>query len=299
VTAPILSYGVSSRWTVAVAVPYYRASTNVAIGFRPNQQGQDFLAALSRPEVNQVAAAREAGDKINQAVAKLNEKLLDNGFAGLGSWEDQGLGDITVAGKYLALDFPRLSVATTTGVVAPTGRTDDPDLLTDLPFGDGQWDLFGLVASDQEIGKGWSLNEYGKYTHQVAGRKKIREVTADEKIEVPVTDARFKLGDKWETGISLKWQPAFGLTAGVGTNFQRKLSDRYQGVSMDSSSELEKDTEQTQQLAETSLGYSTVPLFRAGRAPVPMEAQLTLVRSLASRNSPVTNLTQFDLSVFF
>jgi hypothetical protein len=307
VSAPILAYGIHEKVTIALAVPYYRASTKVAIGFKPNGQAQAFLSALSRPENNQVAAAREAGEKLNQAVTRLNDKLLDNGFASLGPWEQEGLGDITLAAKTLVaqgrLGENRVAFATTGGLVAPTGRVDDPNILTDIPFGDGQWDAFGQLSFDEEIVEGVTLNQSLKYTHQFQGQKKVRAVLEEEKIEVPVVSTQFKPGDKWETNLSLQWQPSFGLVSGIGYHTMTKWGDRYNlpsaSTSPETARELEKNTDQSLKAAEATLGWSTVPAFQRGSVPIPLELKFTINRPLASENTPVSSLTQLDFTMFF
>jgi hypothetical protein len=299
VFAPISSYGLTDRHTVALAVPVYSASTSASVGFQPNENASAFLAALSRPENNQTIAAREAGDKINNAVARLNDKLVDNNYKAIQDWNAQGLGDITVASKYRALSTNVLGVATTNGIVAPTGREDDPEILTDIPFGDGQWDIFSQLAFDQTIVKGLVVNQFGKYTVQLPGSKTVRALENDESIEVPYTSTRFKLGDKIDAGASLQWSPAFGLVSGVGYTYFQKFGDLYKDTRAETKGLLEKNTDQLAHNSEVQFGYSTIPHYQAGIFAVPMEVKLTFIRQMSSRNMPITDLAQFDLNLFF
>ena len=55
----------------------------------------------------------------------------------LGAWNQTGWGDSTVALKTIDVNGTYFKMAHTAGFVAPTGRTDSPSILTDLPFGDG------------------------------------------------------------------------------------------------------------------------------------------------------------------
>ncbi len=299
VFAPISSYGLTDKHTIALAVPVYTASTSVSVGFQPNANATAFLAALSRPENNQTIAAREAGDKINNAVARLNDKLVDNNYKALQDWNAQGVGDITVASKYRALSTNILGVATTNGVVAPTGRKDDPEILTDIPFGDGQWDLFTQLAFDQTILKGVVVNQFGKYTVQLPGSKTVRALENDENIEVPYTSTRYKLGDKIDAGASLQWSPAFGLVSGVGYTYFRKFGDLYRDTKPETKWLLEENTDQLAHNSEVQFGYSTIPQYQAGTFGVPLEVKMTYTRQLSSHNMPITDLAQFDLNLFF
>lgn len=299
VIAPITSYGVSDRLTVAMALPIYTAQTSIAVGFRPNETANAFMAALAKPENNQTAAAHEAADKLNNAVGRLNDKLSDNGYRELEDWEGQGVGDMTLAAKQRFMSLTRFGAASTMGVVAPTGKVDDPDVLNDIAFGDGQWDVFGQLAFDEEILDRLTLNQHGKYTVQLPGDKNVRAVTADEEIEVQYTETRFKLGDKIDAGTSLVWEPRFGLVTGIGYTYFRKYGDLYRELGDETAAELERDTDQVAHNGEAVLGYSTVPLYQAGSFAVPLELKLSYTRQFVSENMPVSDLAQLDFSLFF
>lgn len=299
VFAPIASYGLTDKLTLAIAAPYYRAATSIKVGFTPNATAQRFLNQLALTENNQTAAAREAGEKMNAAVARLNTKLVDHGFAELKDWNDSGFGDITVAAKVRALDAGFLALATTGGVVLPTGRADDPNILNDMPFGDGQWDVFGQVAIDEPLVGGLFLNQHVKFTEQLPGKKDVRLIDADEKIAVGDDKAKFKLGDKWDAGASLQYEANFGLVAGAGYTYFRKYGDVYRDVPGPTKSELEKGTDQVAHNSEAVLGYSTIPAYQRGTFVAPLELKLTYTNQLASRNLPVTDLVQLDFNLFF
>ena len=177
VIAPIVAYGLTKRITVAVAAPYYIARTEVALGYRANDSNaQNFLNLLSSPQYNQVAAAREAYDSLADGVAALNDKLADNNYHQLGRWEDKAFGDVTVAVKTALVgdDSSNLRLANLAGVVIPTGREDDPDILTDVAFGDGSWDIFAGLMCDQQLTSSLYLNQFAKFTYQMETDRTMR-----------------------------------------------------------------------------------------------------------------------------
>lgn len=299
VTAPITSYGLTDRLTIALAVPYYRAATAIDIGFQPNARAQAFIAALAANENNQTAAAREAGDKLNNAVFNLNKKLTDNGYRNLQDWQGSGVGDTTIAAKYRAYAVPDLAAAITAGIVAPTGREDDPNILNDMAFGDGQWDTFAQVAVDEPMADGLTFNQFAKYTVQLPGQKTVREVTADEAIAVGQADTRFKLGDKIDAGTSAQWAPAAGLVSGLGYTFFKKYGDTYRELPLATKQELEDGTDMEAHNAEMMLGFSTIPAYQRGTFAAPIEMKLTYTNQVVSRNMPVTDMLQLDFNLFF
>jgi len=93
VFAPIFAWGISDRLTLAAALPVYRATTAVEVGFRPSPNADRFVAALASSANNQTEKAREAADKLSNAVPRLNDKLVENGFRSLDNWNGDGVGD--------------------------------------------------------------------------------------------------------------------------------------------------------------------------------------------------------------
>ena len=299
VYAPVFTYGLNSRYTLAAALPVYNMAVSVDSDFNASSNGQRFVNTLSNSKNNQRVSASDATRKINDAVSRLNTKLSDNGYRPLENWEETGLGDLTLLGKWRALEGGPVQIALTQGVVAPTGRRDNPDNLLDKGFGDGQWDIFGQAAFDQPFGgSGVFLNQYAKYTWQLPDQKQVRLVTADETIEVPKQKVGYKLGDKIDAGSSLQFSQDSGFATGAGYNFYTKLADTYK-VASATKAELERDTfEQSHQL-EFEVGYSSVPAYRRGEVKVPFETKLNYRHQLRSKNLPVTNLFQLDTGVFF
>jgi hypothetical protein len=203
-----------------------------------------------------------------------------------------------LAAKHLFYKREHLASAVTAGAVLPTGRTDDPDNLTDLPFGDGQTDYFAGVIVDEPVAHGLFFNQYLKYIYQSPSRKTIRLKTDAEPIEVPKQKVGYKLGDKVEAGVSIQSEPDFGLIAGLGADVQRKYMDRYD-TEADVRKEIEKETDQQAYYGSARLGYSTVPAFSRGEFKVPANVSIEYRRPLQSRFTPAADLTQIDLNIYF
>src|SRR5690606_15933649 len=76
------------------------------------------------------------------ATGSLMQSVVVNTFKydEVGSWQGSGYGDLEMGAMYRLVDKGTWGMAVTSGFVAPTGRQDDPDILQDIGFGDGQWD---------------------------------------------------------------------------------------------------------------------------------------------------------------
>ncbi len=300
VWAPIFAFGLTDRLTLAVAVPYYNASTDIQPGFKTNEGAEQFLAALTDPVMNNTKSAIESAEKLQNAIGRLNNKLVENNYRTLDKWTDSGVGDTTLLMKYLAHDGDIFKVATTMGIVAPTGKQDSPDILTDLTFGDGQWDGFAQLTFDQVIGWGVFFNQYYKYTYQRPDTKATRLKTYEETIEVVKEDLDFKLGDKIEAGVSMQFtQESTGITGGLGLDYFRKYGDRYETDDIPAKNELQRDTDQNALYWKAQLGYSTLPAFRRNEFGIPLQATIEYRKQYTSQNTPITDFTQIDIGLFF
>lgn len=306
VIAPIVAYGLTERITVAVAAPFHLARTEVALGYRANDaNAQNFLNLLSSPKYNQVAAAREAHEKFSDGVAVLNDKLEDNDYQRLGAWEDKAFGDVTLAVKTSIVGdaTSQLRLANLAGVVVPTGRVDDPDILTDVAFGDGSWDIFAGFMFDQQLSSSVYLNQFAKFTYQMETERTMRMKTADEAIEVEKAHLTYKPGNKIDLGASVQWESDSGLELGLGYEFNRKQSDDYQ-ASAAVEQELEKDTLTQANNLELKLGFSTIPAFKRKQIPVPLNVSFQYKRVIdgglaTNRNVAATQLFVLDMNLYF
>ncbi len=299
VWAPVLAWGITDTFTFAAALPYYSTSSDINVGFQTNEGGDRFLAALMDPAVNSSYSAVEAAEKFQNAVGRLNERLEKNQYEPLGRWNQTGWGDLTLAGKNLTYNGDVLKGSTTLGVIVPTGRKDNPNILTDLPYGDGQWDIFGQLTADQIVGKGLMFNQFVKYTYQTADRKPVRWRTYDETVEAPRYNTNFKLGDKVDAGVSFQFEQDSGWNGGLGGLYYRKFGDRYDVDIADVKSELKRQTDQDAVYWEARAGYSTVEKYRRKEFPLPLSASIEYRKQYKSRNVPVTDFTQIDLNLFF
>lgn len=301
VHVPLMSYGLTDKLTLAVAVPYYDAYLNYSdLQFKTTEHTEKLLAALSGEDANQIKEAREARQKFSAAVDKLKQDMANNGYQELESWQGRGVGDIVLAAKYRFYDKPVLKLATSNGMTLPTGRVADPDILDDMPFGVGATGLFSSLICDQQVSSSFLLNEYVKGTTYLPAEKEIRMVTASESIAVPKRRVSFKSGGKVEAGFSGQYESSFGLNAGLGLVHETKFKDSYD---LDAKPEvkeaLEKDTDYHTNHMVAKLSYSTLPAFKRKQVPVPVIASVEYRKQFMSAQAKAKDLLTVDLAMFF
>ena len=300
VWAPIFAYGISDKLTLATALPIYNASTDIKAGFRTNEGADRFISALTDPTMSNTKSAVEAAEKFQNAIGRLNNKLVDNGYDELEKWNGTGVGDLTILAKYLAYDGDIFKAALTGGFTAPTGKKESPDILTDLPFGDGQWDLISQVTLDQFLTPNLVMNQFVKYTYQAADKKTTRLKTGEETIEVELKELDYKLGDKVDAGISIQYeQPITGIQTGLGLVAYKKYGDRYSTDDLAAKDELQRATDHEAFYWQAKLGYSALGAFKRGEFAVPLMASIEYRKQKIGQNLPRTDFTQVDIRLFF
>ncbi|MFK7826361.1 MAG: hypothetical protein AB8G05_19595 [Oligoflexales bacterium] len=299
VTAPLLSYGLTDNFTLAIAVPYYQAKMRVKTGFAINQGTANRLLKKME-DLSQTKAANEVAEKLNDAIGELNKKLRDNNYREMTDWEGSGIGDVTIAGKLKAVDGDKIKLASTNGFVIPTGKTSDPDVLNDIPFGKGTLDFFTALAVDEYLTKDIFFNQFVKYTHHFPAKRNLRMATEDESIEVKKTNADYELGANWDSGVSVQYEPQSGFVAGIGYIYGRKYGDDYKlENNPESVQKLEKDTHQENHFWEAKLGYSGVNAYRRGELPAPFAASVEYKKHIASINNFSNDFVTVDLALYF
>lgn len=299
VTAFILGYGLTDNITLALGVPYYQTKMNVKMGFKASENAQKFIALLNDPSTNQTAKAQEVANKLSNAPAELNTKLTEYGYQPIQDWTGSGFGDTTIAAKYRFFKMNQFAMANTTGIVAPTGKINDPDVLISIPTGTGSWGVFNTLSIDGNISDELWINAYGKYNYQFPVNKTVRLKTEEETINVEKDNLKYKLGDRVETGFSAQYEPWFGLVSGLGLIYTKKKGDRYSTDNLAAKAALESDSYAWATYWEAKLGYQTIPAFRRKEFPLPLVMSFELKKHIKSRNTLTNDFYTLDLNLFF
>ena len=299
-TISIFSYGLTAKTSFAIVLPFYHVKTDTQIALSFHDNARRLISQLSFPDNNQVTAARSAVTALNQPIIEFNKLLKAHHYLPLEQWKHKGLGDIQFAVKHLLINSPIFRSSFTSGLVAPTGRTDDPNNLADIPLGDGQWDLYGSISWDFLTNKSLFFNYTSKYTYQAPSRKTVRMKTSNNKIAVPNESVRWKLGDKFENNLSIQYSSIIsGIKAGLGTVFKGKFSDQYFIHHHDSRSELEKDTSQRGLFTEAMIGYTTISNYQDTSLKIPLSLTLKIQKHIQSKNTVIGDLSSLGVSFFF
>ena len=165
VTVPVFAWGLTNKWTAAIAVPVMKYSMAVDSGVRQTNPG------VYNQVENELMADGLHGEReeLNRKfAAPLEAKIIEYGYKPLANEEGTKLGDIAVVNRYKAWEDKNNALTLTGAIVLPTGEELDPDKVVDVPGGDGQTDLVVGVNHDYYFAKYFTFSTGFSYTAQLA-----------------------------------------------------------------------------------------------------------------------------------
>ena len=169
-------------------------------------------------------------------------------------------------------------------VVLPTGEVEDINKALDIPTGDGQTDIGIGVVHDFNATNDLTFTSSLEYTHQTKDNVEARvPEVSDSKVTNDIdSSVKRKLGDIVKGQLSVQYNVFKGITLGSGYTYQFKNKDIYRGSKFSQEryewmSNLGQAPEQSMQSLLIQADFSTIPLFKEKKFPVPLKLTLTLV----------------------
>jgi hypothetical protein len=311
-------HGITDRLTVGIMIPYWDVkndvdarldSSNATVGANPffggalDPFGGAPIVPLSFGGVP--LSTQDAQDLIGRGLDINDDGTIDIegfGFKPVKSWSGSGLSDIEAGFRYQYLKTEDWRLAFTGGVRFPTGETDDPDDLMDYPLGSGAWALLFQFNQDYVGIKNLLLNATFRYDLILPDKETLRVL---ENVDQPLSPNKEKVdrdyGDIFEFEVSGMYQLSEAFSLSLLYKYGFSLKD---DISGDQESHvykpLEDETDYTEHVGVVSLAYSTMPLFKAKRFPIPVNASISYRNRFAGSNNVLkSEYVSFELSVFF
>ena len=301
-----LAYGITNRLTAYGAFPFYDARVELqmeqtkksnlsSVAQKLDKSGNSSDAQMIQNIANDISHINITGETIQSAVV--------NGYnyQPLGNWQAQGPGDFEFGMIYRLTDWEYSGLALSGGVVLPTGREDDPDMLQDFAFGDGQTDAFiefggGITLPNTQL----SFNSFLRYTYQFEHNRRLR-LPESEDFPYSSQDAVFKekLGNmlNFETSTQYQFSRWFALSAAYLHSYRPQSA--YDSQYTMANEIYAQDTERSEQFVRIGTHFSTVPLYKSGDFFLPFAANVTAQRMIGGLNSPRYSRIDFELRFFF
>jgi hypothetical protein len=299
-----LAYGITDRLTVGIEIPYYwvRNDVTASINSDPGSSANVGLSTGAGPGPlcgSGLPVLPLACPNTRRFTTEDVQRLLTTGLPGISgfgfkrlrNFEDDGFGDILLGAKYQYWRSQDLRLAASGGVRFPTGRQDDADDLVDMSWSSGAYGLFARLHNDYIISNLWKttptrasagiaaagdviLNGTFRYEWTLPDEVTLRIAAGDT---LTTTRERLDrdLGDRFEFEAGLQYQitTAFAISGIYRYGF--KLKDDFTSGRGTRVQILEDDTDSTEQQYIVRVSYSTLPLYRAGKFPLPLDVSLS------------------------
>jgi hypothetical protein len=303
VAAYAYGHGITNRITAYVAVPIYKA--NVSVDYKKTK-------ANNNKEVSEILQ-KEYGDNFAQGLGNLVENFYDIdgqtiqsafvnalGYDEIGDWSGTGLGDMELGVLYNFLRTEDYGLMITGGAIVPTGYEDDPDIIQDIGFGDGQWDAFVEFGGGKKINNNMFINAYTRYTYQFSSKKTLRIPFSDD---VSVSDKKGsfteKLGNKILAVAELELIPNDWLKIKPSYIYSYTEKAEYESSNSSANRLLALNTESYSSSIKLLGQLTSVNLFNQKKFLLPGQINISYQSMLNGKNTPKADLYEMEFRMFF
>jgi hypothetical protein len=283
--------GVTDKLTIYGLIPFYTAQVDLQV----KRTAKGRTSTSSDSSVIQL-------ENLPDVDVRLLQSLFVNyyNYRPLGRWNATGFGDAEVGFLYQLHKWKNAGALISMGAVAPTGRKDNPDILQDISFGDGQWDAFYEFGGGVGLGSDWSVDLWSRLTYQFPYTAVVRQ---PDSATFPVTttkgEARIKPGNKISGNSQLTYLLSDEFSTGFVYGLEYVEKTRYQSSRPHSDRILETDTEKVSHTARLNLNYSTIALYNAKKFFLPFGVTLAGQSLFAGKNVPKYERVDFEIRFFF
>lgn len=281
-------YGVTNALTLYGFVPFYSAQVDLKIV--RTEKGR-----------NNVGTAIQL-ENLPDVDVRLIQSLFVNfyHYQPLGKWRATNFGDAELGAMYQVKKWDNAGLLINFGAIAPTGKEDNPDILQDISFGDGQWDAFYEWGGGVNLTSDWSLDSWARYTYQFPYETTVR---TPESSTFPITanrgTARIKLGNKYLYNLQVNYLFSETLSLSPIYSLEYVEPSKIRSSNPRSDAILEADSEKLSHTARINLAYSTIPLYQQKKFAAPIIFNFAIQSIFAGKNVPKYERADFEVRLFF
>jgi len=299
-------HGLTERLTIYGSLPIYHISTN--IDFKQTKASNLAAVQATIRNINPDSAMGKFVKDLTLQLPNTNAELLQSlvvnyyGYKPVGKWEKDALGDAEIGFIYRLTDYKDRGVAFSSGIVLPTGESDDPDSLQDVSTGDGQFDAFVELASGFSVdAKAFEFDLKTRYTYQFESEKNVRLI---DDADIPLSKSKSvlnqKLGNKIDANLSATYNSNYWLNFNTSLLYSQVAKTNYTNIKDNIiKTALESNTEVSSQWLKVGVGISTIELYKKRKFDIPFEAGISAQTLLNAKNSISYNRIDLDFKFYF
>ncbi len=295
-------YGITDRVMFYAEISYWNANVNARL---KRTQKNNYKETANQLQNGTSIIDNTAAESLGN-LPDINESFIQSvvtdyyGYKPIGRWQGAGYGDMETGVMARVLDKGVWGVLFYPGVILPTGRVDDPDLLQDVGFGDGQFDIFSEVATGYVLNDRFTFGTTLRYTHQIATDMKLRVPDSQDLTLSPDTGTfNVKYGDRINLMLNstirmndwISFTPVYRYMYQMPTTYKSEFSDanKYLGF----------NTDKQEHQVQLTTSFSSITPFLKKQFVLPAQINMNLVQTIGGKNVPKVGRLELELRMLF
>jgi hypothetical protein len=295
-------YGITDKIMFYAELAYYKAHVKAKIKRTAGNTYKETAEILEENGGSQNGMIAENLRRMIDANEGTIQSVITNhyGYKPLGDWYGSGFGDMETGLMARLIDKGSWGLLLYPGVVLPTGRVDDPSILQDVGFGDGQFDFFA------ELGTGYIFNDYLsigttlRYTYQAPGTKTMR-IPEDGDFTLSDSTGEFnvKYGDRvnWMFSSTLSLNDWISITPIY--RFMYQMPSSYKSEYQEANNYLSTNTDKLEHQIQLTTTFSSITPFLKKKFFLPAQININLVQTVAGKNVPNAGRFEMEFRMLF
>ena len=295
-------YGITDRVMFYAEISYWNANVDAKI------------KRTQKNNYKQVANGLQNGGGITNGVGAeslnnlpdVNESFIQSvvtdyyGYKPIGRWQGAGYGDMETGVMARVVDKGVWGLLLYPGVILPTGRVDDPDLLQDVGFGDGQMDIFSEVATGYVLNDRLSFGTTLRYTHQMAKDMRLR-IPDGQDLTLSPNKGSFnvKYGDRVNLMLNSTMRMNDWLSFTPVYRYMYQLPSTYQSEYSAANKYLGYNTDKQEHQVQLTTTFSSITPFLKKQFVLPAQINMNVVQTVGGKNVPKVGRFELELRMLF
>ncbi len=295
-------YGITDTIMFYGQVTYYQANVRARIKRTAGNSYEEVARLLEQNGGTQNTIYAENLRQMVDANENTIQSVITNfyGYKPIGDWAGRGYGDTEVGFMTKLIDKGYTGLMFYPGANLPTGYQDNPDILQDIGFGDGQFDLFGELATGYNVNDRLSFGTFLRYTYQAPTSRTLR-VPVEKDFQLSSEKGKFdvKYGDRinWIMSSTVALNDWISITPMY--RFMHQMKALYSSKYGAANEFLSYNSDRTEHQAQLTTTLSSITPFLKKEFLLPAQVNLNLVKTLSGKNVPAADRFEVEFRMLF